>query len=121
MKVLVVEDEPSLREIYVEELEDFGLEVLAVENGEVAKTQVESFAPDIIVSDVRMPQCSGIDFLKFLRANNNQTPLVFITGFADVSYDEAIKLGAKEVFYKPGDLKKMFAYIQVFFSEQQAG
>lgn len=80
-KVLIVEDEESLRDVYREafELEEFTVET--ANDGQEGVEKVNSFQPDIILLDLFMPKMSGFDFLKYIKENppSKKAPIVVIT------------------------------------------
>lgn len=104
--LLIVEDEPDLREILVFQFQRDGFKVLEAGNGkdafEIAKTQ----KVDLVISDVQMQGGNGIELLNNMRDYNHELPVVlFITGFADVTIEDAFDMGAEAVFAKPFDRK----------------
>ena len=67
-KVLIVDDEPAIREVLEMILHEWGYEVRLASDGAEAKQLVESYDPEIVISDVVMPQLSGLDLLRALKA-----------------------------------------------------
>ena len=65
-KVLIVDDEPAIREVLEMILQEWGYEVRLASDGAEAKDTVEGYEPDIVISDVVMPQLSGLDLLRAL-------------------------------------------------------
>lgn len=105
-KLLLVEDEPMLRQVAREEFEYLGAEVVEAENGKMAFEifRVENF--DAIITDVRMPIATGIDLLDNIRTLDSKRPVVvLITGFSDLSVPEVYQHGASAVFSKPFDVE----------------
>lgn len=103
-KVLVVDDEPFLREIMMEDLADQGFEVKEASSGREAFDLLKSESFDAVVTDVRMPNGSGVDLLKSCRSLDfAQPPVFFVTGQSDISTEEAYDLGVEAVFIKPID------------------
>lgn len=68
-KVLIVEDDESLRDVYHEEFESEGFTVEIARDGKEGIEKMESFLPEIVVLDLMMPQMSGFDVLKSVKAN----------------------------------------------------
>ena len=88
--VLVVDDEEDLREILRFELEDQGYNVLEADGVDEALSQLSKNHVDVVVSDIRMPERSGIELLKEIRIKHHDKPaLIFMSGFADVSLSRA--------------------------------
>ncbi|MBW4553755.1 MAG: response regulator transcription factor [Aphanocapsa sp. GSE-SYN-MK-11-07L] len=79
--LLLVDDEPGLREAVQAYLEDSGFKVVTANNAQVAWQTLEDYAPDLVITDVMMPQVDGYQFLKQLRedARFRKLPVVFLT------------------------------------------
>lgn len=99
--ILLVDDEPFLREIMGGWLARAGSQVFCAEDGTEALKILGSSKIDLIVSDVRMPVMNGIDLLKKIRETGTRTGVIFITGFSDVPLREAYDMGAEAVLEKP--------------------
>jgi len=100
--ILLVEDEPVLREIMSAWLERAVGRVLTAENGLEATKILAETNIDLIVSDVRMPVMNGIDLLNQLNQSPSTRPrLIFVSGFSDLSLREAYAMGAEAVLEKP--------------------
>lgn len=101
---LVVDDEPDLREILKDELEIVGFDVVEAENGIEAFEITHKRNIDIIISDIRMPNGSGLDLLDKLNRDNSRVPvLLFMSGYSDLTPDEAYHKGAAGILSKPFD------------------
>jgi CheY-like chemotaxis protein len=106
--VLIVDDEPLLRDIFREWMEREGCSVLTAENGAAAFEMLQAARVDVIVSDVRMPVMDGIALAKAVKAAGEQAGrprVILITGFSDVAARDAHKLGVETVLQKPVDRK----------------
>lgn len=104
-RALIVDDEIVLRQVLSEILsEDFKV-VEAASDGNSALKMLESFDPDIILTDINMPGMSGIDFIRKVRSTGNNVPVIFITarGEKDVMLN-AIRLGAGDFLEKPFEI-----------------
>ena len=102
VSILIVDDEKDFREVLLERFRLFGFSVKSAANGTAAWDILLSEKIDIVITDVRMPNGSGIDLLKKIRKVNFSTPKVFvITGFTDHSPQEILQLGADGFFPKP--------------------
>ena len=80
-KILVVDDEEHLRELFKEELEDEGYEVILANSGEEAIKKLNSFIPDLITLDLKMPGMGGIETLKEIKKIKQDLPVVIFTGY----------------------------------------
>src|ERR1043165_9983946 len=75
-KVLIVDDEPAIREVLEMILQEWGYEVRLASDGAEAKEMVEAYDPDVVISDVVTPQLSGLDLLRCLKAGNPNRPVI---------------------------------------------
>jgi two-component system response regulator AtoC len=101
-RVLVVDDEESLRVVVRTFLKRDGYEVEEATNGEEALALVESFGPDVILTDVRMPKMGGLDLLATLKAKGNEATVIVMTAYGNVDLAiEAMKSGAYDYIQKP--------------------
>jgi len=103
--VLVVEDDPDIREILVDELTAEGYEVLPAEHGQAALEVVaEASPPSVVVTDLMMPHMDGVTFIARLRDDPQlaRVPIIVVTASA-VSHVP----GANLVFRKPFDLSEL--------------
>ena len=113
VNILVAEDEDDLREILVSIFESEGSQVYAARDGNEAVEIINQHPVDIVVSDIRMPNCDGVKLLEAIRARNPEIPLVFLaTGFADINEQEAKKKGAEELIRKPYTIPDLMATIE---------
>jgi len=104
--ILIVDDEADLRDAISFDFKRKGFKVLTASCGEEAVRVIDSNKIDLILSDVRMPNGDGLSILDHVKKKNVFTPVVmFITGFADITLEEAFERGADAVFSKPFDRK----------------
>lgn len=102
VNLLLVEDEPDLMEVIVEELEPYGPNIFQATNGHRAFDLLQANHIDAIVSDIRMPGGDGIELLERVRARDPEEPIfLFFTAFTDMSIETAIEKGARGLLYKP--------------------
>jgi CheY-like chemotaxis protein len=102
---LIVDDEPDLREILRDEFEHEGAQVTEAENGKKALEVVFSKNFDAVISDIRMPGGDGYTLACEIKQKNVSQPVVIlITGFADVTSDQAYELGVEDFITKPFNL-----------------
>jgi DNA-binding NtrC family response regulator len=103
-RIMLVDDEDKIRNILSKILTNNGYEILAVGDGNQAMELYQSFNPDLMIIDYKMPIISGIELMqKIKRINNNQT-ILFISAFGNIALAvEAIKEGAYDFIEKPFD------------------
>lgn len=115
LPVLVVEDDPNLREAISDTLELAGRQVIAVDGGQAALKALAENAFCIVVSDVRMMPMDGVTLLKEIRARHAQLPVVLMTAYADVDRAvEAMRAGACDFLLKPFEPQALLAHIQKY-------
>ncbi len=108
-KILVVDDEPDIRNLIREILEDENFNVAVAEHATEAKHLRETFSPDLVLLDIWMPDTDGIALLKQWRdAGQLEMPVVMISGHGTVETAvEATRLGAYDFIEKPVSLAKL--------------
>src|ERR1051326_5029603 len=117
-KVLIVDDEPAIREVLEMILQEWGYQVRLASDGAEAKDLVESFDPEIVISDVVMPQLSGLDLLRCLKAGNPNRPVILVTAHASIDLAvESMKQGAQDFITKPMDYPKLRAILKAAESD----
>ena len=115
LPILVVEDDPSLREAIGDTLELAGRSYIAVEGGAEALKVLGEKAVSIVVSDVRMMPMDGITLLKEIRARLPHLPVVLMTAYAEVEKAvDAMRSGACDFLLKPFEPKALLAHIRKY-------
>lgn len=101
-RILVVDDEESIREFLEIMLKKEGYEVTTAEDGEVAKDLLSKKSFDMVISDMQMPKVTGIELLKYVRENYSDLVFMIITAFGTTETAvEAMKMGAYDYVTKP--------------------
>ncbi|BCA55847.1 Acetoacetate metabolism regulatory protein AtoC [Nitrospira sp. KM1] len=101
-KILVVDDEQSLREVMSIMLKRAGYAVTEASDGEEAIGQINKDIFDLVITDLRMPRADGMDVLKAVKSNSPETVVLVVTAFATAdSAVEAMKQGAYDYLTKP--------------------
>ncbi len=115
-RVLVVDDDPLVRETVEDLLLDHGLEATVVEDGESALAVSAEQEFDAVLSDIRMPGRDGTEILPELRELRPATPVVLMTGFASIdSAVESMRAGAFDYLTKPFKADVMLAALERAF------
>jgi CheY-like chemotaxis protein len=117
IKILCAEDEQEIRENIADILRDEGFEVFEAENG---KKGFESFIqnkPDLVISDIMMPELDGYGFLQLIRENknirNNTVPFIFLTALGQKdSVVKGVNLSANDYLVKPIDFDMLLAKVR---------
>ncbi len=106
--ILLVDDEPDLREILRNELEFLGAQIWEAANGKDAMELLQREKVDVVISDIRMPGGDGAALARQIRQQHPVDPrLILITGFADLQIPEALDLGADAYISKPFRLSQL--------------
>jgi two-component system, NtrC family, response regulator AtoC len=101
-RVLVVDDEENLRLVLKTLLRRHGYEVETASSGEEALGLVDSFGPDVVLTDVRMPKMGGLDLLTTLRAKGNDATVIVMSAYGNMDLAiDAMKTGAYDYVQKP--------------------
>ncbi len=107
-KILIIDDERSIRSTIKEILEFEGYQVDVAENGKVGCEKALSTSYDMIYSDIKMPEMDGIEVLEYLQRNEIETPIVMISGHGNIETAvECIQKGAFDFIQKPIDLNRL--------------
>ena len=117
-KILVVDDEPAIRELLSSFLEIMDYEVESALNGKDAIEIIEKNNFSIIISDVKMPDINGIDLLKKVKEFNKKIEVILITGFPNnEDREQALKLGAYAYIPKPFKLQIIANILEEIFKK----
>ena len=101
-KILVIDDDTSLRRVLEYNLLEEGYEVVAAETGGEGLILFKEQQPDLVITDLKMPGISGFEVLSSIKERSPQTPVIVITAFGAVETAvEAMKLGAYDYITKP--------------------
>jgi DNA-binding response OmpR family regulator len=118
-KILVVEDEPTLRETLVDALEAEGFRVVAAADGREALARFRADRPDLVLLDLMLPELSGIEVCRIIRAESG-VPIVMLTA-KDTELDKVVglELGADDYVTKPYSLRELSARIRALFRRSE--
>ena len=112
-RILVVDDEPTARLGLEKLLRRKGYSVQAEVDGEAALQAAAEFAPDVVVTDLKMPRMDGIELLKQLRAQDREVPVIVATAFGEVqSAVAAMRAGADDYLTKPLEIDELILAIE---------
>ncbi len=101
-RILVVDDEPTIRTAISSYLKSFNFSVIVAEDGEVAKAVVDEGPLDLVITDVNMPNFDGLQLLSYVKEQSPQAEVILITGYGTVDMAvEAMRRGAFIFLQKP--------------------
>jgi DNA-binding response OmpR family regulator len=112
-RILVVDDEPSIRYFVEETLTDEGYQVVCVDSGEAALACIETQTFDLALIDLRLPGVGGIDVLTSLRRHSPDTTIIVLTAHASLDTAvEALRQGAHDYLFKPCEPDQLRASVR---------
>jgi DNA-binding response OmpR family regulator len=116
-KILIVDDNPNVLKLLNISLSkaEKNYEVIEAENGEIAYQIANKVKPDIIISDIMMPQMDGIELCWMIRENSKipYVPFIFLTSFEDSETEiRGFRAGADEYLSKPVDRKELLRRVE---------
>ncbi|MGI9369928.1 MAG: response regulator transcription factor [Ruegeria sp.] len=119
MKILVVDDDPRLRELVTTTLERAGYDVVTARDGQMALTHATREAPALVVLDVGLPELDGLEVCRRLRARSD-VPILFLTARDDeVDRILGLELGADDYVTKPFSPRELVARIKAILKRSQ--
>jgi two-component system nitrogen regulation response regulator NtrX len=111
--ILIIDDEPGIRTVLRDVLEDEGHRVLAVEDGILGLAELSAATVDLVFLDVWLPQMGGMDVLKRIREQYSELEIIMISGHANISLAvQATKLGAFDFLEKPLSLDRTMTVVR---------
>ncbi len=122
LRVLVVDDEPSICDLVSMALRHHGYEVVAVETGAEALTQVRDWRPHAMVLDVMLPDMEGFEVARRLAARRDQVPILFLSA-RDRTSDKirGLTIGGEDYVTKPFSLEELIARLRNIMRRSGAG
>lgn len=101
-RLLVIDDDAAVRKNICSFLEDSGFDLIEAENGEVGVSLYKTEKPDLVLCDLRMPDVDGLDVIRNVTAEEENTPVIVISGMGEIGdVVEALRLGAADYLTKP--------------------
>ena len=123
-KILVIDDEPDVREVLKIHLESANFNVIEAENGEEGITLMKSgsnlLQVGLIICDIRMPKVNGVEAIDYLKENAPSIPIMVVTGYPDSELAVSLlKKGVKDYLVKPVEKEKLLAKVKEVLSSEQ--
>jgi CheY-like chemotaxis protein len=116
-RLLIIDDEPDIARFVGQVAEGLGYEVSVTTDAEAFKQQVETFAPDVVIMDIVMPEVDGIELVKFLAETGSRARVLVMSGYAErylnntKTLGEAFGLKSVTAMAKPIELPKLEAFL----------
>ncbi|HEY7625473.1 MAG TPA: response regulator transcription factor [Ilumatobacteraceae bacterium] len=118
-RVLVVDDEPTVREVVAQYLERDGYVVRELDRGDLVDGELEAFRPDLIVLDVMLPGLSGLDVLRSI--GENRVPVILLTArVEEADRVLGLELGADDYVVKPFSPRELVARVRTVLRRTQS-
>ena len=120
-KLLIADDEQWIRRRLTDTINwrELGIEsVFEAQDGEQALQYACEHAPEVIITDIRMPGLNGLDFINAIKKRGLTPKVIFLSGYSDFDYAQrALKLGAHDYLLKPVDNDELFAIVKKCLAE----
>jgi len=114
-RILVVEDSPMTRSLIVSSLEDMGdFIVIEAANGFQALRKLPEVTPDLVITDINMPDINGLEVVRFVKQNDNfkHIPVIIVTTEGrDVDRERGLALGADRYLVKPFEPEELQEFV----------
>jgi len=118
--ILLVDDEPIIRNSLSRELQGEGYTVTTADSGDKAISKLKQERFDLVISDLRMEGLDGLDVLKQAKGTAPRLPVIILTGQGDmVSAIEALRLGADDYMLKPCDISELLIRMSHCFEKKE--
>lgn len=119
-KILVVDDDPHIREVVQFALEKAGLEVVEAGDGQAALALFQKTAPELIILDITMPEMDGLAVCREMR-KSSEVPILFLSSRADeVDRIVGLEIGGDDYVTKPFSPRELVARVQAILKRTQA-
>ena len=106
-RILLIDDDDAVRVTIRKLLEEPGHEVDTAIDGEDGIAQFRQQAPDLVITDYRMPRASGRDVIEAIRKSNPALPIIVVTAYMAEALPQISALGVERIFFKPFDLRRL--------------
>ena len=117
--LIIIDDEKDVRDSLEQMFSIEGFNVLSFGSAKAALVEINNHFNGVIISDIRMPDMDGLEFLKQIRNLDRLTPVILITGHGDVKLAvESLKLGATDFFEKPFDPKELLSQTKLLHGQR---
>ena len=112
LKILIVEDEKRLAQLLKDSISNSFFSVVIASNGEDGLKKFKSFKPDIIITDIMMPFCDGLEMTLQIKELDESIPIIVLSAHSDKEkLLKAIDLGINKYFIKPFDPEELLEHI----------
>ena len=118
--ILVAEDDKDLRDLFCSVLRESGYHAIPAENGEEALRISDSVQIDLIITDIMMPKMDGLELIRALRENRDNTPVLIITARSSANdMREGFRIGTDDYMVKPINVNEMVWRVEALLRRSQ--
>ena len=117
-KILIVDDEKSIRILYQDELTEEGYDVITLGDGSKLMEVIEQWRPDLIVLDIKLGEYDGLDLLQDIRNRNYDMPVILCTAYIHFKYDLR-SIAADYYVVKNSDLNELKTKIKMAIESRE--
>lgn len=114
--ILLIDDDPTVQKLFSMFLEKQGYEILQAENGKIGMRIIEQDQPDLVITDIMMPEMDGLEILLAIRKSSSDVPVIAISGGMrnlPINFLKQAKLfGAHYIFEKPVPLSVLLGAVE---------
>jgi DNA-binding response OmpR family regulator len=113
LKILIVEDEKRLAQLLKDAINDYFFSVIIAKDGKEGLKKFKSFKPDIVITDIMMPFCDGLEMTQKIKEFDEITPIIILSAHSDKEkLLKAIDIGINKYFIKPFDPEDLINHIK---------
>lgn len=113
LKILIVEDEKRLAQLLKDAINDYFFSVIIAKDGKEGLKKFKSFKPDIVITDIMMPLCDGLEMTQKIKEFDELTPIIILSAHSDKEkLLKAIDIGINKYFIKPFDPEDLINHIK---------
>jgi DNA-binding response OmpR family regulator len=122
-KILVIDDDPDLRETLIAMLEDEGHEVVVAHDGESGIAAYASHSPDLVITDIFMPNKNGIEAIKAILTIKSDAKIIAMSGHARRGKDFCLwavkKIGVTDILPKPFEIDDLVSRVNLCLKDDR--
>lgn len=122
--ILLIDDDEAIRNVFQRFLTRHGYQITCAENGREGLRLLKANLPDLVITDIMMPETDGLEVVLAIRRKNKTLPVIAISGGMHAAPMDFLplvkKFGAQTVFYKPVEMDDLLAAVKKELGEQAA-
>jgi DNA-binding NtrC family response regulator len=119
-RILLVDDDPHFLRVLARILKTEDLQVCCAAGASEAMRILDNQPIDVVISDMRMPECDGVHLVQQIRATENEVPVIILTAYDEVdNYLEALNAGANEYLPKPVETEELLQTVRTYLGYRE--